>query len=140
MIIKFEQWLGEQSLSEDALRMAHEAVLCYKNNAYRAALLFSYLMFQTIIKDRVLKAKKPDHIPDDQWDTIRRNLTKDEDWDKSAFQCTQRKEDKSIFLISDDIRKQVEYWKDRRNDCAHFGVVPAKLSPSANLYLIWLSQ
>jgi hypothetical protein len=25
-----------------------------------------------------------------------------------------------IFNINDDIRQQIKYWKDRRNDCAHF--------------------
>ncbi|WP_301173559.1 hypothetical protein [Brevibacillus nitrificans] len=120
MKLPFEKWLEEQKIAEDAVNLAHEAILCYKNGAYRAALLFSYLMFQTIIKERIIKSKKPERIDDPAWDAIRRNLNKDEDWDKYAFQAVQRKEEKSIFLISDDLRRQVEYWKDRRNDCAHF--------------------
>lgn len=30
-----------------------------------------------------------------------------------------RKKPAEIFLINDDIRHQIEYWKNRRNDCAH---------------------
>lgn len=120
MKIPIENWLEEQDLTDDSRNLAREAILCYKNSAYRAALLFSYLMFQTIIKDRILISKKPEAIPEGLWESTRTKLIKDEDWDKAAFQATQLKDDKSIFLISDDLRRQVEYWKDRRNDCAHY--------------------
>lgn len=36
------------------------------------------------------------------------------------FDLTQRQKPAPVFLVSEDLRHQVRYWKDRRNDCAHF--------------------
>ena len=40
-------------------------------------------------------------------------------WDSSAFDATQQQKPAPIFVVPDDLRRQVEFWKDRRNDCAH---------------------
>jgi hypothetical protein len=48
-------------------RLMEEAFTCYKASAYRASLLFSYLGFQTILKERVLSSNKPDLIPLKLW-------------------------------------------------------------------------
>jgi hypothetical protein len=55
-----------------------------------------------------------------QWQTIARSLRDDDKWDAQVFDCTQMQAPAAIFVVSDDVRTQVRYWKDRRNDCAHF--------------------
>lgn len=36
------------------------------------------------------------------------------------FDCTQMRSPKAIFTVDDHVRDEFKYWKDRRNDCAHF--------------------
>jgi len=100
------------------------------NGAHRAALLFSYLEFLTVVKERLLAAKKPTLFEQGNWDAIIKPLSYDEKWEAVAFEATQRpivtnpvtriKTRDAVFSISDQLRRQISYWRDRRNDCAHY--------------------
>ncbi|QWC25127.1 hypothetical protein KJK41_22120 (plasmid) [Bacillus haikouensis] len=119
MRLRFEEWILTQEVSADARDLINEALLCYKSSAYKASLLFTYLCFQTIIRDRMLNAHKPDNIPQRMWDDILKNLRNEDKWDSAVYDNLQRQSPKEIFLLNDDIRNQITYWKNRRNDCAH---------------------
>ncbi|MGH0631900.1 hypothetical protein [Bacillus pacificus] len=119
MKIPFEEWILSQEIPTDAKDLINEAIICYKADAYRASLLFSYLCFQTIIRDRMLNAHKPDNIPEGMWNDIHKKLRNEDTWDQTVFDNLQRQQPKEIFLLNDDIRNQITYWKNRRNDCAH---------------------
>lgn len=119
MKVPFEDWLIKQNISLQASELLKEAILCYKSSAYRASLLFSYLTFQTILKDRILEAKKPSAIPQGLWESMQRDLLNDDIWESKLLEAVNRKQPAEIFLLSEEVRKQYEYWKDRRNDCAH---------------------
>lgn len=120
MKLPFEDWIEKQTIPMAATGLFDEAIVCYKASAYRASLLFSFLGLQTIIKYRVLEAKKPDHYHEKAWEDIRNKLSKDEKWDEEVNECVKKSDNnKIIFNISHDLRNQFEYWKNRRNDCAH---------------------
>lgn len=119
MHLEFEDWILSQEISEAAKDLFGEAITCYKASAYRASLLLSYLGFQTVIKDRILVAKRPSGINDGLWNSIIQELRDDDKWDSKVFETTQRRSPSPVFGLSDDLRHQVAYWKNRRNDCAH---------------------
>lgn len=60
--ILFEKWVDDSSLSVHAKNLLNEAVICYKNNANRAALLLSYIGLIEIIRRRLLESSKPSEI------------------------------------------------------------------------------
>ncbi len=119
MRIQFENWIKSQLFGTEAESLFEEAVLCYKASAYRAALLFSYIGFQTVIRNRILTAKQPANVSDTYWKTIQSNLRDDDKWDNQAYDALQMKNPGPIFRLSEDVRNQLTYWKNRRNDCAH---------------------
>jgi hypothetical protein len=119
MRIEIEDWVSTLKISSTAESLLRESIVCYKASAYRASLLFSYVGFQTILKDRMLAANCPTGITPGQWGSIIRNLTDDDKWDAQVYDAVQMKSPASIFGISDDLRNQLAYWKNRRNDCAH---------------------
>lgn len=119
MRIEIEDWVSTLKISSTAENLLRESIVCYKASAYRASLLFSYVGFQTILKDRMLAAKCPTGISVGQWESIIRNLTDDDKWDGQVYDAVQMKSPASIFGISDDLRNQLVFWKNRRNDCAH---------------------
>lgn len=120
MRLPIEFWLETQEFNENAKSLFKEAIICYKSSAYRAGLLFSYLGFQLVLKDRIIMADKPNYIHERAWETIKKNLRKEDAWDTEINECIKKNdENKRIFLINEDIRQQAIYWKYRRNDCAH---------------------
>ncbi|MDP1395271.1 hypothetical protein Q8G28_17725 [Lysinibacillus capsici] len=120
MKLPIEVWLDNQNLNSNIKELFKEGIICYKASAYRAALLFSFLGFQSEIKDRILRAEKPDNINPHAWENIKKNLRKEDGWDNEVNECIKKSDDqKRIFTITEDLRQQALFWKYRRNDCAH---------------------
>jgi hypothetical protein len=67
VILQIEKWITEQDFPEEATNLLDEGITCYKAGAYRAGLLFSYLGFEKVIKNRLLDAKRPDNVPEGAW-------------------------------------------------------------------------
>lgn len=128
MKLHFETWLDTQRISEEAQASFNESFICFKVGAYRAALIFSYIGFMNVIADRILNAKRPSPFPSD-WGKLQDsvNATKSPDgWETETFKVViipkivnKKDNPERVFNLSNDLRKQVEYWKSRRNDCAH---------------------
>lgn len=120
MKLDIEVWMQNKDFSNDVVELFEESFRCYKSSAYKASLLFSFLGFQTIIKERILKSDKPSHLNINNWNAIHKKLRDDDDWDKEVIESIKKSDvNKKIFDINDDIRQQALYWKNRRNDCAH---------------------
>jgi len=119
MFLDFEKWINKKSIPQESLDTFLEAILCYKFGAYKASLLFSYIGFQLIVKDRILNSNMPQLFPKSKWIQIYNDLRNNDKWDSAIFEAIQIKTNKEIFHISEDLRNQVAYWKNRRNDCAH---------------------
>jgi len=74
----------------------------------------------TSLKTRMQAADVPDGFTPAEWNSsFQKPLLRDDLWDKSMFNFTQQKSPKTVFAISEDVRDQIKYWKNRRNDSAH---------------------
>ncbi|MFH6967227.1 hypothetical protein [Flavobacterium sp. FlaQc-28] len=130
MKLRIENWIDNSNFSEDVNVLFTDAVTCYKAGANRASLLFSYLAFLTILKERIIGATKPNLYPQGEWDITILKLQNEDLWEAIVFDATQQQEridtttkqrtKDPIFNLNDNLRLQVKYWKDRRNDCAHY--------------------
>jgi hypothetical protein len=130
MKLHIEQWIESIDFSENIKILFKDSIICYKSGANRASLLFSYLAFMTILKERIIGGAKPNLFPQGEWDLIISKLQNEDLWEASIFDSTQQKEkiDQTtkartkdpVFNINDNLRIQIKYWKDRRNDCAHY--------------------
>lgn len=96
-----------------------EAIKCYKIEAFRASLLFSYLGFLTHIKGIIISSKKPVGIDEGRWNDLLLKINNDDYWEQRVFDELNNGSS-PIFKFNESIRQQIRYWKDRRNDCAHF--------------------
>ena len=130
MKLRIENWIENNNFSEDVNVLFTDAVTCYKARANRASLLFSYLAFLTILKERIIEGTKPNLFPQGEWDKLISKLQNEDLWEANVFDATQQQEkiDQAtkqrikdpIFSLNDNLRLQIKYWKDRRNDCAHY--------------------
>jgi hypothetical protein len=135
MRLPIENWLEAQAVSDEVRALLQESATCFKTGAYRAALLFSYLTFQSVVRDRLAAAGPPAGVGQGEWESLHRNLLKEEAWDSTVYDAIQKKKGTTYFVITDDLRHQVEYWKNRRNDCAHFR---ANIIDAAHVEALWL--
>lgn len=119
MKIQQEIWLEAQTFVEETRELFLEGIRCYKSEAYKASLLFSYLGLQSMIKNRVMESDKPDGYVQNEWDYKKRDLINDDEtWEKKVQELVKNRT-KPVFKLSQDVYDQYFYWKDRRNDCAH---------------------
>lgn len=120
MKLPFETWLESSEVPSEADVAYRESVISYKAGAYRAGLLFAYVGTGLWLRRRLIAATCPAGIPAGQWAAIQRDLQDDNKWDATVFDCTQMRAPKDIFSVNDHVRDEFKYWKNRRNDCAHF--------------------
>ena len=126
MRIQIEDW-ADKNLTNNAIELMTEAVMCYKVGASRAAFLLSYLAFKTTIRERVLEAVKPDTIDDKCWEEqIINPLDNDNKWEEklNAIVAASKQDGKgegAVFRFTnyERIKNRYEYWKNVRNSCAH---------------------
>jgi len=119
MLQVMNKWLPEQDFSEEVVSMFEESFGAYHAGLWRSALLMGYLGFLIVAKDRILNSSRPVDIIESKWKKIQKDLRDPTGWDQAAYDAVRQQSPASIFLLTGDIRQQVEYWKYRRNDCAH---------------------
>lgn len=119
MRIPLRAWLEDQPVSEEARSLFAESFRCYEIGAYRAALLFSYLGIMRIVAQRLLVARPPDGYDQPRWVAIQRNIRDEARWEQATFDALMAQR-APIFLLDEDLRDQLRYWRGRRNDSAHW--------------------
>ncbi|MGF0471631.1 hypothetical protein ACQQ6W_18760 [Lysinibacillus fusiformis] len=123
MFLSIEKWTVEQNFPVEVTNLLDEGITCYKAGAYRAGLLFSYLGFEKIIKNRLLDARRPDNVPEGIWTSIQRDINNDAKWEEKVFESITGFSNNPIFLQDnkkrEEINRHLSYWRDRRNDAAH---------------------
>lgn len=115
----FSEWINKQEFDEETIGLYREGISCYKGEAYRAALMFTFLGFQSMVRERVLLSPVPEGYIEGEWNHIKQELLNgDETWEQQIQSLIKNKK-KSPFKLSEDVYEQYIFWKNRRNDCAH---------------------
>lgn len=127
MRLKFENWLEDNNFPENAKNLFADAVTCYKANANAPALLVSYIGMLFILKIRLLNSSMPAGFPLQKWKDLVRDVKNDDIWEVTVVDAVKKQGDASnprtggpIFMTNENLRNQFQYWRDRRNDCAHY--------------------
>ena len=125
----FGEWLAEnkQVLNEDVFGLFYDSYRCFKNDIDRPAYLLAYQGLMQHVRVIVLTSiSKPAGFTDAEWENGWLDLLRDDDkWDKTAFKCTQTKEDiaagkAAVMNICKEAREKFEFWRQLRNVCAHY--------------------
>ena len=119
---RFESWVKSQNLKEDIIIVFEESIKCYQSEAYRASLLFGFIGFQKILRERLLKSPAPASYSSAvaDWDEIIEKLKNDDSYEKIIIKSVlEPLNKKDIFKLNKSVLNQYEFWKDRRNECAH---------------------
>ena len=124
---RFIKWLNiyDEFNSGTALRdILNDAIRCYRHGIARPALMLSYIAFIQAIRNNLLNSEKPDGFNDKRWKDTMNKLRNENKWDETVIDCIKMRnksdDDPAFFKIADTLRDDVCYWRNRRNDCAHY--------------------
>lgn len=108
----------DDDVSKEILK---ESERCFKIGADRAALLFGFSSLMQAIKNRLIKIGKPKDVSDTDWGSFYHDLLDDDKMEKIILSEI-RKNSSKYFSIEDKLRRDITYWIDRRNACAHWKI------------------
>lgn len=102
----------------------NDAIRCYRHGIARPALMLSYIAFIQAVRNNLLNSEMPSGFKKERWDACMNNLRNEGKWDSEVVNCIKKRAngvaDPAFFELPDTLRDDVCYWRNRRNDCAHY--------------------
>lgn len=98
----------------------YDAIRCYRNGIARPALMLSYIAFIQAVRDNLLKSDMPKGFNEPRWKACMSKLRQENAWDEQVISCIKCRDNPPYFELTDSLRDDVCYWRNRRNDCAHY--------------------
>lgn len=114
-------------LNEVTLGLFEDSIHCFDAGIYRQAYLLAYQGFTQYIRSIVRDAKMPTGYDLNKWKGVQAKLKNEKEFDDQVFTCIQQKNCPTgtppivaILDIPDSLRDDFAFWRNRRNDCAHY--------------------
>ncbi len=86
--------------------------------------MLSYIAFVQAVRNNLLKSDMPSGFKPEKWNAHMKNLRSENKWDAEVIDCIKQRSNgagnPAIFEMADTLRDDVCYWRNRRNDCAHY--------------------
>lgn len=98
----------------------NDAIRCYRNGIARPALMLSYIAFIQAVRDNLLKSDMPKGFNEPRWKACMSKLRQENAWDEQVISCIKCRDNPPYFELTDSLRGDVCFWRNRRNDCAHY--------------------
>lgn len=102
----------------------NDAIRCYRHGIARPALMLSYIAFIQAVRNNLLNSEMPSGFKKARWDACMNNLRNEGKWDSEVVDCIKKRangaDDPAFFELPDTLRDDVCFWRNRRNDCAHY--------------------
>ncbi|MCQ2077261.1 MAG: hypothetical protein MJZ20_09625 [Bacteroidaceae bacterium] len=118
---------NKQSFTDDVYGLFFDSVKCFRASIYRPSYLLAYQGVMQHFRHLLQTSKKPDKYDEGKWKGVLTRLQNDKTFDEEVFDCTQHKNQPSStppviaeLDIPDPIREDFRFWRNRRNDCAHY--------------------
>ena len=128
-----------------ALRdVLNDAICCYRHGIARPALMLSYIAFIQAVRNNLLNSEMPSGFKKARWDACMNNLRSEDKWDSEVVVCIRKRangtNDPAFFELPDTLRDDVCFWRNRRNDCAHYKDSEITLSHVAAFWVFMMDN
>lgn len=122
----------------------NDAIRCYRHDIARPALMLSYIAFIQAVRNNLLNSEMPSGFKKKRWDVCMTNLRNEGKWDSEVVDCIKKKangtNDPAFFELPDTLRDDVCFWRNRRNDCAHYKDSEITLSHVAAFWVFMMDN
>lgn len=120
---RFIKWLNlyDEFSEGTVLRdIMDDAIRCYRHGIARPALMLSYIAFIQAVRNNLLNSEIPKGFNEPRWNACMNKLRQENAWDEQVITCIKNRDKPTYFELTDSLRDDVCYWRNRRNDCAHY--------------------
>lgn len=114
-------------LNEQTLGLFEDSISCFDAGIYRQAYLLAYQGFSHHVRNIVLNANMPKGYDQNKWKGVQAKLKNEKEFDEQVFTCIQQKNCPTgnppivaVLDMPDTLRDDFSFWRNRRNDCAHY--------------------
>lgn len=118
---------NKAKLNVQTLGLFEDSIRCFDAGIYRQAYLLAYQGFIQYIRSVVSNANMPKGYDPNKWKGVQAKLNNDKEFDDQVFTCIQQKNCPTgtppvvaILDMPDTLRDDFSFWRNRRNDCAHY--------------------
>ncbi len=115
------------SFNDDELGLFHDSVRCFHAGIFRPAYILAYQSMMIYFRRLIQDAKMPAGFDATKWKVMQLNLAKDKEWEEEVNNAIRKRSNPkasppelAILCMADSLRNDFDFWRNRRNDCAHY--------------------
>ena len=125
----FQKLIGDNksSFSDDELGLFNDSVRCFHSGIFRPAYILAYQGMMIYFRRMLQNAKMPSGYDTGMWTGVQTRLAKDSEWEDEVNKAIRKQPDPkktppviALLCMSENLRKDFDFWRNRRNDCAHY--------------------
>lgn len=115
------------SFTDDELGLFHDSILCFHSGIYRPSYILAYQGMMIYFRRLIQNAKMPSGFDSSKWKKMQANLAKDKEWEEEVNNAIRKRANAKaippevpVLSMNDSLRMDFDYWRNRRNDSAHY--------------------
>lgn len=125
----FQKQINENKacFNDDELGLFYDSVRCFHAGIYRPAYILAYQGMMIYFRRLIQGAKMPTGFDTTKWSVLQLNLANDKTWEEEVNNAIRKQANPRatppevpILVMTDALRKDFDFWRNRRNDCAHY--------------------
>lgn len=115
------------SFTDDEIGLFRDSVRCFHAGIFRPAYIMAYQSMMIYFRRLIQNENKPAGFDTGKWKKMQANLAKDKEWEEEVNNAIRKKANAKaappevpVLAMNDSLRLDFDYWRNRRNDSAHY--------------------
>lgn len=115
------------SFTDDEIGLFRDSVRCFHAGIFRPAYIMAYQSMMIYFRRLIQNEDMPAGFDAVKWKKMQVNLAKDKEWEEEVNNAIRKKANAKaappevpVLAINDSLRLDFDYWRNRRNDSAHY--------------------
>lgn len=115
------------SFTDDEIGLFRDSVRCFHAGIFRPAYIMAYQSMMIYFRRLIQNEDMPAGFDAAKWNRMQANLAKDKEWEEEVNNAIRKKANAKavppevpVLAMNDSLRLDFDYWRNRRNDSAHY--------------------
>lgn len=115
------------SFTDDEIGLFRDSVRCFHAGIFRPAYIMAYQSMMIYFRRLIQNEDMPAGFDAVKWKKMQVNLAKDKEWEEEVNNAIRKKANAKaappevpVLAMNDSLRLDFDYWRNRRNDSAHY--------------------